>query len=139
MISVHQGLEDEDGTQHHRSPQQQQVKRSCQPFRLRVALRSVPTAGDSTDDDNDDDEDKENRNMRRVKKAGKTARVKNEKHVKFEDKETAVARPSPSEDHGSDMAEDAPDSFLAKREQNIKANKAMVDHTLHGSCCYLPP
>lgn len=49
--------------------------------------------------------------------------------VKFKGElaETLVMPASPPQDGGSDSAEDVPDSFLTKREQNIKANKAMVN------------
>lgn len=62
-----------------------------------------------------------------VKSTVKTSQAKRMRRVKFEDDETPVAQPPPSEERGSDSADDVADSFLAKRQQNIKANKAMVN------------
>lgn len=61
------------------------------------------------------------------------------RQVKFKDEHevTAVTQLPNTEDHRSESAEDVPDSFLAKREQNIKANKAMV--TLHKHITTLKP
>lgn len=96
-------------------------------FRLRVALRSNPSTQQSTDDDEEEVEEEEQRTKKRgVKRARNASGAKRMRRVKFEDEETAVARQSPPEECGSDSAEDAADSFLAKRQQNIKANKAMV-------------
>lgn len=66
-----------------------------------------------------------------MKRAEKTSQPKRMRRVNFKDEHevTAVTQPPNTEDRGSETAEDVPDSFLAKREQNIKANKAMV--TLH--------
>ncbi|XP_041835852.1 cell division cycle-associated protein 7-like [Melanotaenia boesemani] len=96
-----------------------------QPFRLRVALRSAPSAYQSTDHKDAEDDEKIPTNTL-VKRPRKTHRTKMEKRVKFETEETAVTQPSPSEELKSDSAEDGADTFLAKREQNIKANKAML-------------
>ncbi|KAF7664581.1 hypothetical protein LDENG_00169450 [Lucifuga dentata] len=94
---------------------------AAQPFRLRVALRFSSSAHLSTDE-----EEAEEGEKTVAKKAGMMSWVKKERHFKFEDEEKAVALPSPSEEPGSDSADDVSDSFLAKREQNIKANKAML-------------
>ncbi|KAM9859326.1 cell division cycle-associated protein 7-like [Aulostomus maculatus] len=116
-------LDNEDGAPPYLSTLQQKAPSNpsagAQPFRLRVALRSAPSVQSSTD------EEDEGTLKRRVKRAGKTSRAKKGIHVKFED-ETPVAQLSPSEDPGSDLLEDVSCSFLAKREQNIKANKAML-------------
>lgn len=48
---------------------------------------------------------------------------KERRDVKFADEETEVTQPERS---GSDSSEDVSDNFLAKREKNIKDNKAMV-------------
>ncbi|CAK6952664.1 cell division cycle-associated protein 7-like%2C partial [Scomber scombrus] len=122
-VNQNTGLEDEDGAQPSLSPKKQ--KAAAHPFRLRVALRCTPSAQKSTDDEYEEGEEKRTE-KRDVHRTGKTSRAKKKRHVKFEDEETAVARPSPSEKHGSGSAEDVSDSFLAKREQNIKANKAML-------------
>lgn len=116
-------MEDDDGAQPSLSPKKE--KAAAHPFRLRVALRCAPSAQQSTDDEDEDGGEKRT-NKRDVHRTGKTSQAKKKRHVKFEDEETAVARPSPSEKRGSGSAEDVSDSFLAKREQNIKANKAMV-------------
>lgn len=99
---------------------------AAQRFKLRVALRSAPSTQHSTDD-GDVQGEKRTTTSREAKRAGKPSWAKEKKHVKFEDEETAVSQPPPSEEPGSDSAEDVTDSFLAKREQNIKANKAMVN------------
>lgn len=93
-----------------------------QTFKLRVALCSTASTMHSSDDEDAEEEEKMTK-QRGVKKAGKTSGAKLVKHVKFEDEETPVA----PEESGSDSAEDVSDSFLAKRQQNIKANKAMVN------------
>ncbi|XP_029287381.1 cell division cycle-associated protein 7-like [Cottoperca gobio] len=119
--------EEEDEAQPDLSPKKQKAtSKPCsgaKTFRLRVALRSTPSTQQSTDEE--EAEEEENRTIKRgVKWAGKTTRAK-KRRVKFEDEEMAVALLSP-EERGSDSAEDAPTSFLDKREQNIKANKAML-------------
>ncbi|KAF3690056.1 Cell division cycle-associated 7-like protein JPO2 Transcription factor RAM2 [Channa argus] len=98
---------------------------AAQPFKLRVALRSAVSAQQSTDDEDAGIEEKRTAN-RVIKRAGKLSQAKQKKQVKFEDEETAVTRLSPPVEPGSDSAEDVVDSFLVKREQNIKANKAML-------------
>ncbi|XP_018534461.1 cell division cycle-associated protein 7 [Lates calcarifer] len=114
---IEKDCEAEDDLQPDLSPRQQKPtsKPSAgpQPFRLRVALRS---ASSTLQSDEEEEEGGKRAEKRGAKKAGKTRRVK------FEDEEAAVAWPDP----GSDLAEDASHSFLAKREQNIKANKAML-------------
>uniref|UniRef100_A0AAQ4NWJ1 Zinc-finger domain-containing protein n=2 Tax=Gasterosteus aculeatus aculeatus TaxID=481459 RepID=A0AAQ4NWJ1_GASAC len=93
-------------------------------FRLRVVLRSTPSAQQFTDEDDDDDDEEEEK--RAGRRAGKTSRANKKKRVKFEEVESAVFGPSPSKERGSDSAEDEAASFLTKRERNIKANKAML-------------
>ncbi|KAM8915627.1 cell division cycle-associated protein 7-like isoform 2-T2 [Spinachia spinachia] len=88
-------------------------------FRLRVVLRSTPSAQQSTDEDDEGEEEEK-------KRAGKTSRANKRKRVTFREVETAVFGPSPSKECGSDSAEDEAASFLTRREQNIKANKAML-------------
>ncbi|KAE8298369.1 Cell division cycle-associated protein 7 Protein JPO1 [Larimichthys crocea] len=100
-------------------------------FRLRVALRSASSAQQSTEDADDDEDDereeKQRTRKRAVKSAGRTSQAKRMRRVKFEDEETPVAQPPPAEERGSDSADDdVAESFLAKRQQNIKANKAML-------------
>nr|XP_012773582.1 cell division cycle-associated protein 7 isoform X2 [Maylandia zebra] len=98
---------------------------TVKPFRLRVALRSAPSTQQSTDDEDSEAEERTT-HKKGVKRTGQRNRTKEERHVKFEDGEAAAARPASTEDHGSDSADDASDTFLARREQNIKANKAML-------------
>jgi len=97
---------------------------SAQTFRLRVVLRSTSSTQQSSDEEEDKEEKR--REKRVVKWAGKTSQAKKKRRGKSEDEEVAVPRPSPSKECGSDSEEDVPASFLVKREQNIKANKAMV-------------
>lgn len=113
-------------------------------FRLRVALRSNPSTQQGTDeeDEADDGEEPEMEEKRAGKKGVKRAAEpflpKRMRRVKFEGEEMAVTPSSPPEERGSDSAEDVPESFLSKREQNIKANKAMVNckHSIKlTDCC----
>ncbi|XP_056294130.1 cell division cycle-associated protein 7-like isoform X1 [Pseudoliparis swirei] len=97
---------------------------SAQTFRLRVVLRSTSSTQQSSDEEEDKEEKR--REKRVVKWAGKTSQAKKKRRGKSEDEEVAVPRPSPSKECGSDSEEDVPASFLVKREQNIKANKAML-------------
>lgn len=96
-----------------------------------MALRSAPSTQQSTDDEDAEAEERTT-HKKGVKRTGQRNRTKKERHVKFEDGEAAAAaRPASTEDRGSDSADDASDTFLARREQNIKANKAMVSQTQH--------
>lgn len=130
MISIcpHQNsnMELEDEAQPDLPPKEQKAKSGTYTFRLRVALRSSASTRQSTDDEEEDMRTKK----RGVKRAEDNGQAKRMRRVKFEGEheERAVTQPSPPEERGSDSAEDGPDSFLAKREQNIKANKAMVYH-----------
>lgn len=98
-------------------------------FRLRVALRSNPSTQQGTDEEEEEEAEMEEKRpgKRGVKRAGEPSLPKRMRRVKFEGEEMAVTPPSPPEERGSDSAEDVPESFLSKREQNIKANKAMVN------------
>uniref|UniRef100_A0A096LVY1 Cell division cycle-associated protein 7-like n=1 Tax=Poecilia formosa TaxID=48698 RepID=A0A096LVY1_POEFO len=73
-----------------------------------------------------EDEEENIAAKRGVKRPREPKRSKKGKHVKFEDEEKAVSQPHQAEDNGSGSAKDESDNFLAKREQNIKANKAML-------------
>ena len=101
-----------------------QVSAVPQPFKLRVALRSASSTQWSSDDE--DEEDTGTTDSREVKRPRKTSNTKKRRLKKFEDDETAVTQPTPSNERGSDFGEDVSDTFLAKRAQNIKDNKAMV-------------
>lgn len=88
------------------------------PFRLRVALRSKTQHSSEEKEDSDDDDDNIEVENRGKKKAGESVETRRERHVKFKDEPT-----SPCLESGSDSKQG---SFLEKRAQNIKANKAMV-------------
>lgn len=105
-------------------------------FKLRVALRS--STQQSTDDDEEMREEEQKRTKRRLKRTENNKQAKKMKFVKFEDEneEEAMAQPPPSEECGSDSGEDGARFFLAKREQNIKANKAMVIQTHMHICAH---
>lgn len=90
-----------------------------------MALRHRPSSQQGTDEEDEHGVGAEIEKNRR-RRTGKSSQAKKMKRVKFELEETAVSQPSPPEELGSDPAEDVSGSFLAKREQNIKANKAMV-------------
>ncbi|KAM9361693.1 cell division cycle-associated protein 7-like isoform 2-T2 [Symphorus nematophorus] len=129
---MNSNLEEEDEAQSDVSPKVQKAtskpSSGAYAFRLRVALRSNPVTKQSTDDEEEEEAEEEEprRKKRAVKSPRKPSHAKKMRRVKFEDEETAAAQMSPSEDRGSDSAEDAADSFLAKRQENIKANKAML-------------
>ncbi|XP_037534724.1 cell division cycle-associated protein 7 [Nematolebias whitei] len=93
------------------------------PFRMRLALGSASSFHQSTDYE-DEEGDKLTPNGGVQKRPRKTNTAKNERcDGKFEDEETEVTQPEGS---GSDSNEDVSDNFLAKREKNIKDNKAML-------------
>ncbi|XP_042361840.1 cell division cycle-associated protein 7-like [Plectropomus leopardus] len=119
--------EDEDEAQPDLSSKKQEATSKpssrAQTFRLRVALRSTTSTQQSTDDEEEEEEEETKRD---VKRAGKTSQGRKRRHVRFDDEDTAVAQSSPSKEPGSDSEENVSLSFLAKREQNIKANKAML-------------
>ncbi|XP_035009180.1 cell division cycle-associated protein 7 [Hippoglossus stenolepis] len=119
----------EDEAQLNLSPEKQKATSKPPAFRLRVALRSTPSTQKTTDDaDADDDEEEaeeEEEKRGKKKRAGRTGPAWKKRRVKFEDEETAVAWPK-TEEAGCDSGEEVLDVFLAKREQNIKANKAML-------------
>ncbi|XP_027857656.1 cell division cycle-associated protein 7-like [Xiphophorus couchianus] len=97
---------------------------ACQPFRLRIALRSGSSSSFQLSEFEDEEENIAAK--RGVKRPRERKRPKKGKHVKFEDEEKTVSQPHQAEDNGSGPAKDEMDNFLAKREQNIKANKAML-------------
>ncbi|CAB1453407.1 unnamed protein product [Pleuronectes platessa] len=121
----------EDEAQLDLSPEKQEATSKPPAFRLRVALRSSPSTQKASDDDDDDDDDneeeaeEEEEKRGKKKRSGRTGAAWKKRRVKFEDEETAVARPK-SEEADCDSGEEVLDVFLAKREQNIKANKAML-------------
>ncbi|XP_057702251.1 cell division cycle-associated protein 7-like isoform X2 [Corythoichthys intestinalis] len=80
----------------------QQNTKTSKAFRLRVALRSSLTANNSTEEEEQDDY-----NDDRVKKEEHTQKIR-------------------AKEIGQACFEEEHDSFLVKREQNIKANKAML-------------
>lgn len=89
------------------------------PFRLRVALCSkTQHSSEEKEDSDDDDDDNIEVGNRGKKKTGESVETRRERHVQFKDEPT-----SPCLESGSDSKQG---SFLEKREQNIKANKAMV-------------
>ncbi|XP_074532432.1 cell division cycle-associated protein 7-like isoform X2 [Halichoeres trimaculatus] len=100
-----------------------------QSFSLRVVLRSTSSTQQSTDDNTEEDKEEEKKTKKRgINRAGRTSQAKRMKQVKFEaeDEDTEVAQPPAEEELGSDSGEEAPNNFLAKRQQNIMANKAML-------------
>lgn len=114
-------------------------------FRLRVALRPRTPASyrseeeeeDGGDDYDDDEEveynDKEEWGVK-VKKEKVKPEIKEKpvtkatqkKKVKPEIEEKPLSKETKPQQSGSESETDAPRSFLDKRAQNIKANKAMV-------------
>lgn len=116
-------------------------------FSLRVALRSASSTKQSIEEEEEEgmeeaeaeeeeEEEEQKPQKRGVKRARDISQAKKMRRVKFEDEgeETAVAQPSPCEESGSDSAEDEAKSFLVKRQENIKANKAMVKQN-QDKCC----
>ncbi|XP_068171834.1 cell division cycle-associated protein 7-like [Antennarius striatus] len=115
----------EDEVQHGRSPKEQKTnsKSFCgaRTFNLRVVLQGSSFTSQSTAEETE--EDGERLRKRQRKRSENTKGVKKMRCVTFQDEheEKAISQSPP----GSDQ-EDVASSFLAKREQNIKANKAML-------------
>uniref|UniRef100_A0A3B3ZHF2 Zinc-finger domain-containing protein n=1 Tax=Periophthalmus magnuspinnatus TaxID=409849 RepID=A0A3B3ZHF2_9GOBI len=86
----------------------------ARPFQLRVVLRAAGLNSHSSDE--------EDANVQTKKITKKHLKIQKEKHVTFEEKEKTEMHFSPQKSE----ADDEEESFLDKREQNIKANKAMV-------------
>lgn len=132
-LNVCQNLafEEEDEAEPKLSPKQPKTTSGAFTFRLRVALRSTSTQQPSDEEEEeekeeDDEEDGDGGKDRRKH----VSQAKGVRRDKFKDElaEAPVIPASLPQDRGSDSAEDVPDSFLKRREQNIKANKAMVNH-----------
>lgn len=125
-------MEVDDEAQPEFSPKEQKARPGAYTFGFRVALRPS-SSKQCTDDEEEEGEETRTKN-RGAKRAENTSQAKRMRRVKFEGEheERAVTQPSSTEERGSDSAEDLPNSFLAKREQNIKANKAMVNHKHRG-------
>lgn len=124
-------FEEEDKSGPNLSPKQPKTKSGAFTFRLRVSLRSTPSTQQPSDEE--EEEGGKDHRKQRVKEADHGYQPKGVRRdkVKGELPEMPVILASPPQDCGSDSAEDMPDSFLMRREQNIKANKAMVNR-YHG-------
>lgn len=122
---VHQilDLEDEDGelSDHKPTKQEPASLEPVQPFKLRVALRCFNRQA-SDEEKDDEDAGKPTTQNKVRKKAATVDLAKKDKH-----EEEVVSRCSHLKGNVSDSAEE--ESFLARRERNIKANKAMVSPT----------
>ncbi|CAJ1050421.1 cell division cycle-associated protein 7-like [Xyrichtys novacula] len=126
-------LEDESESQPEVSPKRRKTTSKpssrAQPFKLKVALRSTRSTRQSTDEEEEESEEEVRSLKRGMKRAGHAVHAKRRRQVKFkleDDDETELPQSSPSKDPGSDPEEDEAESFLAKRKQNIEANKAML-------------
>lgn len=99
-----------------------------------MALRSTPSTQQPSDEEEEEEEKEDG-----GKEAEHVYQTKEMRHVRFKGElaETPVIPASPPQDRGSDSAEDVPDSFLTRREQNIKANKAMVNAGMETFFLYL--
>ncbi|KAM8867499.1 cell division cycle-associated protein 7-like [Synchiropus picturatus] len=98
-----------------------QPSRGAKTFQLRIALRpNLPLQLD----EEEDDEVPVKPVKRGVKRGRKPGVVNREKRVKVEEQETPAD--APAQNAGSESSLEVSDSFLAKREQNIRANKAML-------------
>lgn len=126
-ILQNSAFDEEDKAGPKLSPKQPKTTSGAFTFRLRVALRSTPST-QQTSDEEEEDGGKHQR-KHRVKQAEHVYQAKAVRRVKFKGElaETPVIPASPPWDRGSDSAEDEADSFLTRREQNIKSNKAMVN------------
>lgn len=113
-------LEDEDGELSDHKPTKQEPASSepVQPFKLRVALRCFNRQA-SDEEKDDEDAGKPTTQNKVRKKAATVDLAKKDKH-----EEEVVSRCSHLKGNVSDSAEE--ESFLARRERNIKANKAML-------------
>lgn len=128
-LNVHQNsaLGDEDEAGPDLSPNLPKPKSGAFTFRLRVALRSTASTQQPTDEEEEDELKDKRQSI--LKEAEQARRTKGVRRVKFKGElaEVPATLPTPPEDRGCDSAEEVPDSFLSRREQNIKANKAMVN------------
>lgn len=130
-LNVHQNsaLGDEDEAGPDLSPKLPKPTSGAFTFRLRVALRSTASTQQPTDEEEEEEDGLKDKRKSILKEAERTHRTKGVRRVKFKGElaEGPVTLTTPPEDRGSDSAEEVPDSFLSRREQNIKANKAMVN------------
>lgn len=120
---------DEDEVGPDLSPKQPKTKSGAFTFRLRVALRSSRSTHQPMDEEDEEEDGGKDKRKSSVNGTEHIGHAKGARRVQFkgEPAETPVMPPSPPEDRGTDSPEDVPDSFLTRREQNIKANKAMVN------------
>ncbi|XP_028302860.1 cell division cycle-associated protein 7-like isoform X3 [Gouania willdenowi] len=96
-----------------------------EPFKLRVVLCSKASTQQSTEED-DAEQEEQRIKTKMTKRTNKSKKKKkNKRQMKFEEKETEVTCQAVSE-FQFDSTEDVSDVFLVKREQNIRANKAML-------------
>lgn len=102
------GNEGQDGDWPSSVTSKQQNIKMSETIRLSKAFHSSLTANNSHNDDDDDDEDEENDGE---------AEERTQKSLMKEIRSVHLKEP-----------EDMSDCFLVKRELNIKANKAMVNH-----------
>ncbi|XP_068599061.1 cell division cycle-associated protein 7-like [Brachionichthys hirsutus] len=101
------------------SKEQKTSPKSCcgaRTFKLRVVLRQSSFLRQSTDDD-EAEEEEQRMKERHLKREDDTNGGNKMRCVTFEDEH---------EERGSDPGDAVAGSFVAKREQNIKANKAML-------------
>ncbi|XP_046870200.1 cell division cycle-associated protein 7-like [Hypomesus transpacificus] len=95
-------------------------------FQLRVSLRSQPAALPSSEEDERKVEEKKVKKERNVKKKeGNIKEEKKDRKVKEEMEDVKLVMTA-AFGSGSDSEVEEPKSFLDKRAQNIKANKAML-------------
>uniref|UniRef100_A0A8C7ZWD0 Zinc-finger domain-containing protein n=1 Tax=Oryzias sinensis TaxID=183150 RepID=A0A8C7ZWD0_9TELE len=106
-IEVHEAQLDMSPEEQKASPQPSDAP---QRFRLRVVLRHSSLSTNMQGEEEEED----------GRKSKQTNKIRNKKKVKFEDDEKPLSHPSASEES------DVPNGFLVKREENIKANKAML-------------
>lgn len=120
-----QGSDSSDGAEAELDPsskhKETSSKQPAHPFRLRIALRSRPSIHHSTEEEEEEEEKIKEREWKKEAKSKRKTPKKSS--VKSEEEEKPVAQPFQSKS-GSD--DDESSSFLDKRAQNIKANKAMV-------------
>ena len=95
-------------------------------FQLRVSLRSQPAALPSSEEDERKVEEKKVKERNVKKKEGNIKEEKKDRKVKEEMEDVKLVMTA-AFGSGSDSEVEEPKSFLDKRAQNIKANKAMVN------------
>ena len=100
----------------------------AQPFTVRVSLRLRSHTPRSNEEDGEVNKDEETEVKEELVVKKKMANPRKKRRVKIEEEEEAMA-PLPVK-CGSDSEDETKETFLSKRAQTIKDNKAMVNASI---------